>query len=58
MEKNKTINKVVGASFEEMNKEDMMQIQGAGDVDVETTVTIVTTVGPAIVPIITKNLID
>jgi type 2 lantibiotic (TIGR03893 family) len=33
----KKINQVVGASFEELDTEDMKQTQGAGDVDAETT---------------------
>jgi len=34
---NKKLNQVVGASFEEMDTEDMKKTQGAGDVDAETT---------------------
>ena len=33
MEKNKKLDKIVGAAYEELGAEDMQQIQGAGDVD-------------------------
>jgi len=39
---NKKLNQVVGASFEEMDAEDMKKTQGAGDVDAETTPAVVT----------------
>ena len=32
----KDLDKIVGASFEELNTEDMQNTQGAGDVDAET----------------------
>ncbi len=32
----KKIDKIVGASFEDLNTEDMEQVQGAGDVEAET----------------------
>ena len=35
MEKD-TIDQIVGASFENLDTEDMEQVQGAGDVDAET----------------------
>ena len=55
MEKN--INQVVGASFEDLNTEDMKQIQGAGDVDAEAisvlslSIPIVPTCPPVISPV-------
>ena len=32
----KKIDKIVGASFEDLSTEDMKQVQGAGDVEAET----------------------
>ncbi|MEE3494018.1 MAG: lichenicidin A2 family type 2 lantibiotic [Butyrivibrio sp.] len=42
MENNKKMDQIVGASFEELNTEDMKQVQGAGDVEAETAVVSVT----------------
>ena len=44
MEENMKLNQVVGASFEEMDTEDMKKTQGAGDVDAETTPTMLVSV--------------
>ena len=34
----KDLDKIVGAAFEELDVDDMQQVQGAGDVEAETTV--------------------
>ena len=41
--KNKKLEKIVGVAYEELGTEDMEQIQGAGDVDAETTVPVIVT---------------
>ncbi|MBR4669355.1 MAG: lichenicidin A2 family type 2 lantibiotic [Butyrivibrio sp.] len=42
----KDLNKVVGASYEDLNEEDMKQTQGAGDVDPEVATPVLSMVGP------------
>jgi len=44
MEKNKKLDKIVGAAYEELGAEDMQQIQGAGDLDAETAVPVIVTI--------------
>ena len=39
----KDLNNVVGAAYEDLNAEDMEQVQGAGDIDAETTVPVIVT---------------
>lgn len=52
----KKMDQVVGASFEDLNTEDMQNTQGGGDVNGETIVTIsnLTLVGPIVsIPVVT-----
>lgn len=51
----KKMDQVVGASFEDLNTEDMQNTQGGGDVNAETIVTIsnLTLVGPIVsIPVV------
>ncbi|SFU96250.1 lichenicidin A2 family type 2 lantibiotic [Butyrivibrio sp. INlla21] len=51
----KKLDQVVGASFEDLNTEDMQNTQGGGDVNAETIVTIsnLTLVGPIVsIPVV------
>ncbi|MEE3494017.1 MAG: lichenicidin A2 family type 2 lantibiotic [Butyrivibrio sp.] len=50
------IDQVVGASFENLNAEDMEQVQGAGDVDAET-VTVIAPIGPPITPVVVSKIL-
>ena len=44
----KDLDKIVGAAYEELNTEDMQQVQGAGDVDAETSVVVSVTIATAL----------
>lgn len=45
----KDLGKIVGASFEELDTEDMQQTQGAGDVDPEVVSNCLTIVSPSVI---------
>ena len=44
----KNLDKIVGVAYEDLDTEDMQQVQGAGDVDAETTVPIAVTIMTAV----------